>query len=360
MSFRINSKVTYFLLLSQPMHPRFWRLVAFILLMNSWACAVLASNDCKDLLQQAPAVKVQAATLKTSIRVSGLRTSEKSKQLLYSHTVGLLSLVNGHFELPERVSYFEGRSPMYDDTKGSIESRYPMYFETQAGRRLRWSATDSIGIHLHELAHQIVDTHISQHAEDEPEIAWAFKTRWDMHGEFNTKGMYSKLKSKTQFKNKSIAWIFEHFGQIKSLAKEYSEFFADTLAVIYLQDPDAIYKSLFPKKQNLLSPIHLEILNSHSLRRFDVNHDIEYIEKERKFSEHAGLALARTYVWRKIFVEKAEQGQKIPSGEVARKVFTAMKGSLKDLTQNFQKNGEDINAEMLNQNLIQHLRAEFE
>lgn len=281
-----------------------------------------------------------------------------NRDLIEKSTFDLLAMVKGHMILPHEIFLINtGGSPRYKD--GMITIEFPV-FRYLGTTKLKKSPQDSLGVNIHEVGHQIFEESIKKWYEKDPEIIWAFFTRVDGVAALDSLEFIKNSKALTKYKKESNSKIQERFLEYTIFGSPYNELFADTITVFSLQDPKAIYKSLyFEKLEKSGDEIDRKYNADHVFRRFD--QDVVYNESLNGLDKgpYNVFAPTRAFIWRHIFVNYQKQHPEITRGELLARITKTIVRSFKGITKNFEVSPNDISGLQMNEHLQRELSAEF-
>lgn len=315
-----------------------YALLKFLFLISSSSLA--SGLTCHDIF-----LNSAESTIKIDILMVENR---KHLKLLKTSIDEMLKTMKDEFILPNEIFMVNaGKAPEYNE--GMIHMRFPYKSFDADGQPFTKSAKDSLGIHLHELVHQIFETSLQAWYSKSPEILWSFFARADgVAGEQSLIDI-GQAKIGTRYQHMSDRKILEKFIAYAEISKAYNELFADTMTVFFLKDPDAIYRSVQFKQYNL----------GNELRRFGEPHSIDEAKTSAKEGPHGVLAPVRNFLWSQVFSEYKTRHPQVSTGAALRRIAQTIVLSVKQVTHDFEKPASKISVEEMNRNLISNLKAEF-
>lgn len=293
------------------------------------------------------------------LQIRSVRDTQ-STALLRGAVHDLLNMVTGSMTLPASIFMVNGPfSPEYKD--GLIKMRFPFYETAVNQKRLKKTPQESLAVPLHELGHQIFESSLHTWYARQPEVLWAFFSRADGIAAGDSLQFIQNTKGLTKYQNQTSEAIQEKFLEYGELATRYNELFADTLAVLSLKNPDAIYNSFhFKQLAGSADPLVRQFQESLQLRRFDRDHPMEDVQASMKNGPHGVFAPARTFIWRKVYLDYHQvRHPEVPLGEVAARLAKSFVRSLQEITRNFEVPPDQLSDRDMNSHLIKTIHEEF-
>ena len=262
----------------------------------------------------------------------------------------LLHSLQGDMPLPAEIVIIpaDHRGPKYRDQFVSVW--FPMFIPFFDGSEpngysqthiLSWS--DSLGLSLHEVFHQLFEHYIKSRFEaDHPEMVWAFFTEMDMRGEKQSFEFIEKTKGRSPYADQTTEQLQEHFFELTVRSTSFNEFVADMGPILFLNDPNAILRSLAGRTEDSAG------------RSADL--DWRLASYHRLNSEYTISGPAKTFLWRNIY-----QSRRPTLGVAIRKMFDATLGAFLECTHNLQFYDRKVldDPAVFNPVLIRHLRTQF-
>ncbi|MGZ6411198.1 MAG: hypothetical protein ACXWQ7_12315 [Bdellovibrio sp.] len=271
----------------------------------------------------------------------------------------LLAMLQDDFVIPDLILFSNnGSGPQFYD--GIINCKFPFYSDFSFGT-LTKTRQESLGIHLHELTHQIFYETVNALYKSKPEIIWSFFLQYDGRHRDTSLDLIKETEPLSQFKDKSPEEILAYFDSIETTGVAYNEFFADLIPAFLTGDPDIIFNGIYFKEvETKGNADEVAEQKKHNLRRF-VNKYDSNIKASETADAHDVFAESRIWIWQHIYEDYyLQRHPEMAKGKILIRVLKTMVNSFVQATDNFQKHDQPLTTTYLNKILIESLENEFQ